>query len=176
MFLFVLFQLLVRGLYHFVELRLSYDQAIVQVCHEGRVDGRPVVVSDRGGGDKMAALRPASDDEVRQIRSKKEVLDPVRVVEVDDLRDYAEGRIIQYDRVRLVGVSLIIAARIERPDDPGPVEAVVVGHPVGDRLVYDLGRVALVGRLFRLEFLHELFVIVIDLREGHLGFGHKFCH
>ena len=81
-------------------------------------------------------------------------------VPFDDLRQDAEGRIVDDDAAGLVFLLLIVAARIERPDEVLLVQTVLAGHPVGDGLVDLLRRVAVVGRVLRLELVQELLVLV----------------
>ena len=81
-------------------------------------------------------------------------------VPLDDLRQDAEGRIVDDDAAGLVLLLLVVAARIERPDEVLLVQPVLAGHPVGDGLVDLLRRVAVVGRVLRLELVQELLVLV----------------
>ena len=96
----------------------------------------------------------------RQRWSKEEILDPVSRVEPDDFGEDRKRRIINHHSAGRVLHGLIVPAGIKRTDKAGSVETVFVGHPVGDNVVYTVGSVAVVGRLFRDELLLKLKILL----------------
>ena len=103
---------------------------------------------------------PRSGGYCRQRWSKEEILDPVSRVEPDDFGEDRKRRIIDHHSAGRVLHGLIVPAGIKRTDKAGSVETVFVGHPVGDNVVYTVGSVAVVGRLFRDELLLKLKILL----------------
>ena len=148
------------------ELRISAGQyARFQTGAECGWHLRAVFVDDGLAGDDVRGS-PAS--ERGQVRLEQKERHTGGVVVRDDPAQDAERRIIHHNAaVRIVELS-VIHARPERADDP------VLGHAVAlPDIVYDdredrLGRVTVVVRLFRLEFVDKRLIVRIDVREAHL--------
>ena len=85
------------------------------------------------------------------------------MVEVEDLSQDAEGRVVHDDRPLPVLLLLIVPARIEGPDEVLPVQPVLLLHPCRDGLIDQVRRVAVVGRLLDLELVQEGVVLLVVL-------------
>ena len=146
----------------------------------GLDDERPQVRRERGRHDRAVLVgdlrvrrddaRAATDEAKRgQPRAEDEVGLLAVAVEAADLRADGEGRVVDDDApLRIVGV-LEVAAGEERADDGrSGVEAVVGEYPVADGGVDERRRIAVVGRLLRLELLDEAVVVVeLGLLDSH---------
>ena len=96
--------------------------------------------------------------EYGQARAKqKKVYIPAQV-ESADLGQDGKGRIVQHDAVFRVFVALIVSARIKRAHQRTALQSVALHGPGLDRLENLRRRIAVVGRLFLLEFLDEIVV------------------
>ena len=58
---------------------------------------------------------------------------------------------------------MIVSAWIKRPDELLPADSVFFFNPAGNRIVNFHGRVAVVGRVLRLELLEELGIFFFAL-------------
>ena len=98
-----------------------------------------------------------------QTRRKQEIANASVVVEVHNLRQYGKRWVVHHSAPCWVSKRLVVAAGIERAHERGAVYAVFVCHPVGDRIVYIVGRVAVVCCLFRLELVEKVVVLVVAI-------------
>ena len=83
-----------------------------------------------------------------------------------------ERWVIDYYRVLLVFLLLIVSARIERTDKVPAVEVVLLCHPVRHGFIDEFGRVAVIGGLLLLELLLEGLVLFVFLQI--LTVSHSF--
>ena len=150
-----------RLLYCFTKLRYGPDFCFVQVRDETGVNDGPVLVCHVHACRKVThGTRPAGSEQ-GQRRPKQEERDVLRGVKVQDLGEDAEGWVVNHHILRPILFGLIVSARIERTDEVLPVDLVLLGHPVRDSIVHDVRRVAVVGRLFGLELVQEVVVLVV---------------
>ena len=83
------------------------------------------------------------------------------LVERHDLGEDREGRVVYHHVGRFVLFPLVVALRDEGAHEVRLVQAVVLRHVVGHRLVDDRGRVAVVGGAFGLELSQELLILLV---------------
>ena len=102
------------------------------------------------------------------MRREQEILDSVLVVELHNLADYRERRIVDDDTVLLVLVPLIVSTGPERADHVVTLHTVHLADPVKDRLVYVVRREAVVRCFLRFELVDKLSVLIRYLLKRHL--------
>ena len=137
--------------------RFRHDVA-AHVRDERRSHDRAVLVGDvRVAHDvrQVARERPAEACEGRREDEERDA--PVEV-EAFDPRQDAERRVVHHAAAFRVVEALEVAAGPERPHHVGAVDAEAFGDVAGHDLVDGRRRVAVVGRLLRLELVYELLV------------------
>ena len=83
------------------------------------------------------------------------------IIEAEDLCQNTERRVVNDDRVACVLLVLIVAARIKRAHEVVAFYVVLFDDPASDRVIYNIGRVTVIGRFLGLELLEEVVVFVV---------------
>ena len=104
----------------------------------------------RGGGGEKG-----------QGRGEEEEAHAVVLVEVQYLCEDGERWVVDDDAALGVFLRLVIAARVEGADEVLAADLVLVLDPLGHGLVDHGGRVAVVGRLLRLELVEKFEVLLV---------------
>ena len=144
-----------------VQFRYRSDLCLVQICHETGVNNCPVLVSHRDSLRHIADRASAAGAEQCQRWSKQKKRDVLLAVELHDLRQDGERRVVYHHVLRSVLFRLVVTARIERTDEVLAVELVFFRHPLSDGVVYALRCVAVVCCFLRLELVQEVVVLVV---------------
>ena len=152
------------GLHHGgVELRGRAHRVLaVEVGDEARVHLRAVLVGYVAIGGYVAHVQVAPAEKRERGREDEE-RDAALQVESDYLDFERERRVVHHDAPLGVFLVLEVPARVERAHELRAVEAVLACRPVGHGVVHHVWRVAVVGRLLRLEFPRERVVLVVAL-------------
>ena len=152
------------GLHGLVEARagLEADGAVFEVGEERGVHACTVLVDNgrtaresRGGGGG------GGGGEKGQGRGEEEEAHAVVLVEVQYLCEDGEGRVVDDDAALGVFLRLVVAARVEGAHEVLAADLVLVLDPLGHGLVHHGGRVAVVGRLLRLELVEKFEVVLV---------------
>ena len=137
---------------------MDADVFRLQIAEEAGVDVRPVFISDlnpAGNGRAGGGGGGGGGGEQRQRRREQEKPDAALRVPCHDLRQNRKRRIVDDHRVRRIVKCLVISARPERAHEARALDAILYGHEVRDRVINRLRRIAVVGGLFRFEFVDE---------------------
>ena len=151
--------------------RFQHGAVGVEVGHEARADHRAVLVGDVGVAQDVIRLQHVSATrrvQTRHRRREQEEADAVHDVEVADARKDGERWVVHDNAPVGVLFALVVAIGPERTNKVGAVKAISLRDPVGDDVVNLWRRVAVVGRLLRLELLHKRGVLWRLVRERHL--------
>ena len=126
--------------------------------HDRAVLERDVVVAE----DRRHAGMPGVSQHCQRRREKEE-RNAALAVEVDDLREDRERRVVDDGAAVWIVKALVVTAGEERTDNFAAFERVALHRPCADSCVHVRRREAVVGRALRLELLDEALVVCVSL-------------
>ena len=138
----------------------------LQIGQERGVYVRAVLVHDARADQQQTDLPGAVAAQVSHCAQRRRKQNERHIpfqIEGDDLRQDGKRRIIHYRAPVRVFFVLVVPARIERPHEHCAVSVVFVRHPVGQRVVDVLRRIAVVRRFRLFELLDERVILIISL-------------
>ena len=132
----------------------------VQISDKSSTDNGTIVISNISiGYDMVDAHGRRARAKTGQARRKKEEINALVKIKLDDLRKNRKGRVVQNQAAGRICIRLIVPARIKRADDAGWVDVVPIAHPVKDRVIDQRRGVAVVGRFFGLELIDKSVIL-----------------